>query len=246
MEQLVARQAHNLEAVGANPTTALLFKPVIKEHMTDSLIPAGELSVSKYSDKDFDAIAKGGNWIPRVQLQSAGSNLVKEDKIKQGYYALLKDKENFLDLTNSFDCLVISWRPKAMRIDGETVISVQNPQSPEFEKIIAESETPDSGCMYGPEFLLWIKGASQFATFFMSSKTMRREAPNLKTLIGKAATIRSKLIKTQKFSWFGPVVGPCSTPFDIPGLDEIKDQAQKFNNPSEKEVETAKDDGRAR
>lgn len=212
----------------------------------NSLIPADSLVPSKYGDKDFDSIAKGGGWLPRIQLNGSGSALVKEDKIKQGYYSLTTDKETFVDLTNSFDCLVISWRPKAMRIDGETVISVHNPQSPEFEKIVSDSEQPDSGCMYGPEFLIWVKGPSKFATFFMSSKTMRREAPNLKTLIGKAATVRSKLIKTQKYSWHGPVVGPCSTPFDIPALDEIKDQASKFANPSEKSAEEAKDDGRAR
>jgi len=191
-------------------------------------------------------MAKGATWLPRISLCAPSSNLVKEDKIKQGYYALLKDKETFVDLTNSFDCFVGAWRPLAMRIDGDSIVTVYNPQSPEFEKIVADSDGPDSGCMYGPQFILWVKGPNQFATLFMSSKTMRREAPNLKTLIGKAATIRSKLIKTQKFSWSGPVVGPCSTPFDLPSLDEIKDQVTKFVNPVESKVENAPTDDRAR
>lgn len=212
----------------------------------NSLIPLNDLPVSKYDDKSFDALAKAATWLPRINLQGTGSNMVKEDKIKQGHFALIESKESFADLTNSFDCVVISWRPKAMRVDGDQVINVHNPQSPEFEKIVAEADQPDSGCLYGPEFLLWVKGASKFATFFMSSKTLRREAPNLKTLIGKAATVRSKLIKTQKYSWFGCTVTPCSTPFDIPPIAEIKEQAAKFANPGEKEVESAPTDGRAR
>lgn len=212
---------------------------------SNSLIPADSLVPSKYGDKDFDNLAKGGGWLPRIQLNGSGSAMVKEDKIKQGYYSLTTDKETFVDLTNSFDCLVVSWRPKAMRL-GEVIISVYNPQTPEFEKIVEDSGEPESGCMYGPEFLVWVKGPNKFATFFMSSKTLRREAPNLKTLIGKAATVRSKLIKTAKYSWHGAVVGPCSTPFDIPSLDEIKEQATKFANPSASTAEEAKPDDRAR
>lgn len=101
---------------------------------------------------------------------------------------------------------------------------------------------------FGPEFLIWIPGANpqSFATFFCGNKTMRREAPNLRGLIGRAATLKVTLIETKKYSWHGPVVVPCSTPFDLPDMEEIKAQVSRFNNPPEQDVEKAEEDVRDR
>lgn len=214
--------------------------------MSHELIKQGELPVSKYDDSAFDAVAKAGDWLPRIQLIGSNSDMAKEGKIQQGAYALITSKESFDDLTKEFHCLPLAWRPKAMMITGDGIVSVYNPADKTFADIQAKSDEKDSGCMFGPEYLVWVQSVKKFATFYFNSKTMRREAPNLKKLLGGAATVKSRLIKTQKFSWFGPVIVPCSTPFDVPSMDEIKAQVEKFNNPPESEVETAADDGRSR
>ncbi len=78
----------------------------------------------------------------------------------------------------------------------------------------------------------------------MSSKTARREAPQLKGLMGKAATLKAQLIKAKKYAWHGPVVTPCSAPIDpLPQLDLAREEVQKFNNPPENETEAAPETG---
>ncbi len=202
------------------------------------------LAPGKYSDdKAFLSVAAGAGFLPRVQLFGANSGDVKRGKIGMGRYGLVRGKEQIEDLTVSCNCLVLSWRPKAMRIDGDDITVVYNPQSEAFGKICADSEEPDSGCMYGPEFLIFLPEAQPacYATIFFSSKTMRREAPNLKGLIGKAATLKSHLIETKKFSWHGPLVLPCSTPLPVTDeqLGDLRGMVEKFNNPPETEVEAA-------
>ena len=95
--------------------------------------------------------------------------------------------------------------------------------------------------MYGPEFLVWIPSQGVFATYFMSSKTARREAKKMEPLLGKAATFRCKLIDSGRFKWHGPVVVPCSSPLEVPALDAIKGEVEKFQNPPKSDIEIADD-----
>lgn len=192
----------------------------------------------KFDDDVFDDIAKSKDYLSRVQVMGGNSDYVKEQKIQIGRYALIHNKDSFDDLTPQFDCLVIGWRPKAMDVGGEQVISVYNHEAAEFKSIVEKSAEQNSGCMYGPEYLLWLAGSKTFATFFFSSKSARREAPNMKVLVGRAATCKIQLIKKKKYSWHSPTIVACSTPFDIPDAVAIKENLEKFNNPSESEVET--------
>lgn len=137
-----------------------------------------------------------------------------------------------------------------MQITDDAVITCFDHTDQMFKDIMAESEKKDSGCMYGPEYLVWIPSMKVFALFFMGSKTGRREAPALRALLGKAATLRTKLIESKQFSWHGPVVSACSTPFDIPSQEEIAQEVEKFLNPPKDDVEpvekVAGDETRAR
>ena len=195
----------------------------------------------KFDDSVFDDIAKSKDYLSRVQVMGGNSDYVKEAKIQIGHYALIHNKDSFADLTQQFDCLVVGWRPKAMDVGGEQVISVYNHEKDEFKRIQEKSAEQNSGCMFGPEYLLWLAEAKTFATFFFSSKSARREAGNMKSCVGRAATCRIQLIKTKKFSWHSPEIVACSTPFDIPGVPELKEQLEKFNNPPESDIETVDD-----
>lgn len=199
-----------------------------------------QTGVGKYSsDEDFNHLSTTAGFLPRLMLMSSSSNLVKEGKINQGCFGLVRAKDQVEDLTKEVPCLPLAWRSKAMKISGDEVISIYDRQNKLFAEIAEASEVQDSGCMYGPEFLLWVPGAKCFATFYCSSKTSRREAPQLRDKIGKPALLKSQLIKGKKFSWFGPVVTAYSGAFGVPSVNEITEQVTKFNNPPVAEKEAA-------
>lgn len=95
-----------------------------------------------------------------------------------------------------------------------------------------------------PEFLVYLPNATPptFATLFCGSKTARKEAPNLRGLIGRAATLKVTLIETAKYSWHAMVVVACSSPINLPDMEEIRAQVSKFNNPPESDVEEVKEE----
>lgn len=211
--------------------------------MSDELIPMGELGVAKFADeKTFEALSSNA-FLPRLQLMGSSSTAVKEGKISQGHYGLVRGKDQVEDLTKETNVIVLSWRPKALEIKESSVVSVYDPKSPEFKRITEKSEEPDSGCMFGPEFLVWVPSHRTFATVYMSSKTARREAPVVRGLMGKAATLKAQLIKAKKFAWHGMVVTPCSQPLDLPDLAQAKEETAKFNNPPSEETEAVPDTG---
>ncbi len=213
--------------------------------MANEIVVPGlqEMGAAKYADdKSFAVVAQGANYLPRVQLMGANSNAVKEGKIGQGRYAFVRGKDQMEDLTQEIPVLVLGWRPKALQILEDEVISVFNPASEEFKRIAAtaDSGAQDTGCMYGPEFLVWVPAVKAFGTFYMSSKTARREAPQMRALMGKLALLKCQLIKAGKFIWHGPVVTMCSQAVsDMPGIEDVTEQVTKFNNPPESEKEAA-------
>lgn len=210
------------------------------QNLSQVLAQAGS---SKYADNAaFNELSAAGGFLPRVMLMTANSMLVQEGKINQGHYGLVKSKDSCEDLTKEVTCLALAWRPKAMEIVEGEITTIYDHKSAEFDRIAKASVTPDSGCMYGPEFLLWLPSAKCFATYYASSKTARREAPNLFNLIGKPALLKSHLIKGKKFNWFGPVVTSCSVPFSYPSDEDIVENVKRFNNVPDTEVVPETDD----
>lgn len=199
-----------------------------------ALIP---VIANKYDDKMFEEVASGGKFLPRLQLYGGNSDLAKEGKIQMGTYGLVTNKDSVTALGNEVDVLVVGWRPKAIDMSGEDVVACYNPTSLLFKTIEAKAGEKDSNCMFGPEFLVYVPSTKTWATFLMGSKTARREAPQMKVLMGGAATLKVTLIKTQKYSWHASVVTKCSTPFELPPSAEIIEKATAFNNPPEVEKE---------
>lgn len=194
--------------------------------------------MQKYADATFEEIATATKFLPRLQLFSSNSGEVKEEKIRQGHYGLLTMKgQPVIDLSESIDVLICVWRPKALDMTSENVISCFNVEDPLFKEIAEKSEDADSGCMFGPEFLVWIPSVKKFATFFCGSKTARRESVNIKSLCGHRATLKSNFIKKGRYSWHGPRVIECSTPFDMPEPDDLREKVEDFNNPLSQQVE---------
>lgn len=183
-------------------------------------------------------VANNQDYFPRIKLcQGNSKEVLKQFVAKAGNYALVKGKDDIEDLGDSIELVICSGRPKAMRT-GDQIITMFEEDSDEFKKIMAESKTKDSGCFYGPEYLVYIPAASAFATFFMNNPTMRREAGAVHSRLRRSATISSHLIETEDFSWFGPKCGDCSSPLDIPELDEIETTVKKFEAEKSSQVET--------
>jgi hypothetical protein len=211
------------------------------------LITLDANQVSKYDDKAFDATSAGGKYLPRLQLMTSNSEKCKCGEFPINSYALVIG-ETYHDLGKEVDCLVIAWRPKAIEM-GDAVITIHDHTDPEYARIVAKSEEKDSGCMHGPEFLMWVPSKEKFATFFLGSKSGRKEAPAIRALLRQAATLKSKKIETPKYTWYAPQATPCSTPFKMPEMSDVMIEVEKFNNPPKSEVEKAPEapaEGRAR
>lgn len=193
--------------------------------MNEIMIPEAA-SLQKYSDKDFDAMASSA-YLPRLQLMTSSSDICKTGAFPINHYALING-QNHTDVGLEVDALIIAWRPKAMKMADDIVVSY-NPNDDLFRQIQQESETKDSGCMYGPEFLVFTQG--KFATFFLGSKSARKEGQNVRARLGQIATLKSKLIEWKAYKWQAPVVIPCNSPFDLPSTEAITEEVEKFNNP---------------
>lgn len=210
--------------------------PINNAPLAELLAASGTLQ--KYSDDDFSKVVTAG-YFPRLQLMTAKSDECIAQRFPVNHYAFIRDQE-LIDLGETVDCLPIAWRPKALDVsDRSQVISVYDPDSDEFKRIYAESGVQDSGCMYGPEFLIWIPQIKQFGCLFMGSKSARRESGNIKTKLQSPITLKSKLIETAKYKWYSPVATICTTPFELPTPEILLDNVEKFNNPPESMVEKA-------
>lgn len=198
------------------------------------LVPQDLVGGALARDEDFADMTTTTVFLPRLQLFGAKSDAVAEGNILMGHYGLVKDDE-ITDLGDEINVVIVTWRTKAVQVGGDMPISVFDSQSELFGQIKAQSGVKDSGCMYGPEFLVWIPDAGTFAVYHMNSKTARREAKKMRPLIGRAATLKCRLIDppNSRFKWHGPVILPCSTPLDMPEDEKLRAEYEKFQNPPE-------------
>lgn len=184
------------------------------------------------------------SYLPRLQLFDSNSKQCKLKQVGQGNYGLVVNG-SITDLGDDIKLFIVSLRSKAMDLNGG-VRSYFDPKNVEFARIQARAKIKNSGCMCGPEFLVYVPDVRKFATFFMSSATLRREAPNVKSQLGKACTLRSHLIDDGKYTWYGPISSSCSVPLEPPPADKMFAEIEKFKNPPVEEVETAEPSGRDR
>jgi len=210
---------------------------VAGEQQSGQLVDVANLPVSPYFDQDAFLELTKTSFVPRLQLCGGNSEAVKAGLVPIQSYALAYTKTDLRDLGKSVDCVPLSARLCAVRIAGDEVFSYYDHNSDEFRKVITDSEQPNSGCMYGPQYLLWIPSVSEFATFLFGNKSTRKEARNLQPLLGRAATLKSKYVKTAKHSWHVPIVLPCSARLSVPSQDKIDKATAMFNNPAKSSVE---------
>jgi hypothetical protein len=204
-----------------------------------------ENQLAKFGADVLAAITSSAEFLPRLQLLTSNSKKVKSGELPANHYYLITGQV-YKQLGKSIDVHVCSWRPKAVEM-GEQVLSNFDPSSAEFQRIKDAAQIKDSNCMYGPEFLLWIPSEKAFCTFFMGSKSSRRDAPSIAEGLPKSVTLSSRLVETPKYTWFTCSSAPCSTPIEPPPVEDLATELEKFNNPKSSVVEKAEDtDKRAR
>jgi hypothetical protein len=196
----------------------------------ETLLPG---TVNPYAEM-YDAVASQGGFLPRLQLFISQSEMVKSEKIQMNHYGLVTGKDQIDDLGREVDVLLIAWRPRALDASDKSNIRASSDMEGDlFKEIQTKSLEVNSGCMYGPEFLVWIPIREKFATVLFGSKSARNEARNVQQYIEKPCTFKSRLIKTPAYSWQAMLVTACSTPFDIPTTDKMVEVVNDFLTPKE-------------
>lgn len=212
-------------------------------------------STSVMDVKVFDDMSKGGGFLPRLQLFNSNSKAVSRpgSKLKAGHYGIVRGKDDGIDFGPAVDILPFLRRPKAIDTSDKPAISIYDPTSAEFKRIKADADVKDSGCQWGPSFLVVVRGFG-LAEFFLGSSTFRPEAQKLypflphtqKDIDALAAakknveglkphgplpcTLRTHYIEA-KHSWYVPTVNDCSVPFaatDMPNAEDLKKEIEKF------------------
>jgi hypothetical protein len=183
-------------------------------------------------DEVYDDLAKGGDFLARLQLYTKGKAIDK-GLIKPGHYGIPVSEDEIIDLGESIDLLVIARRPKAIDMtDKEAIIVVHDHNSAEFQRIAATSLEKESHCMYGPSFLVFERSTGKFYEFFCGSKSTRTEAKKVYPFMPVSqadieargltdvephgplpVTLKSRYVEKGSFSWHVPVVQKCSVPF---------------------------------
>jgi hypothetical protein len=207
--------------------------------MGNDLIPQDFENNSNLTN--FEDVTSGGSSFPsRLQLFGAKSGACTDGLIPIGHWGLVDDSV-ITDLGTEVDIILADWRPKAVDSSGDAVLVEYDTSVALFKEIMAKSDVPDSGCMFGPEYLVYVPGPNKYATLFMCSKTARRESKKMQPYLRQGITLKSKVITKDKYKWHGPVSLPCSTPLTPPDLARLTLELERFRNPPKNEVESVDD-----
>jgi hypothetical protein len=201
-----------------------------------ALFQAAGIRTSAHSDAEFDKVASGFGYLPRIQHFTDASGDVKRKVITAGFY-LVSGKDDRVPLGEDIDIVPVAWRFKALEtIPGQKPVSSTDPNSDTFKSIAARSNQPNSNCQAGIEYLAWVPAAAKFATYLMGSKTALREAAKMKPYLGAAVTVKTHTYENPQNIWQGPKVYESSVPVDVlPDVDLLKETVERFNNPPAEE-----------
>lgn len=202
------------------------------------------------SDADFAELARGSTFLGRLQLYTKGK-AINQRLIGPGEYGVPESDESITVLGDAVDVIPLAKRAKALDMsDKDAIVQSFDPKSDVFQDIMARSNTPDSGCMYGVSFLIWVPSISRFLEYFAGTKTARSEAGKLFPFLPQPAdgdkpakpaqvvTLRSRLCEAGNFSWHAPVIKESSNPVtSMPSDKQLVDELTKFLNPKVDNVE---------
>ena len=209
----------------------------------------GGWGIEKKQADESLAKMQQSSFLPRIQFISKMSKFVDLDPgINANNFGLISSDEEYKDCGKTLDVMVLGWRQKAL--DTKEGKSFYDHQSDGFIEIQTRADTEqNSGCMYGPEYFVYIPEEDACATFFFGSKSLRYEVRKIHKLYdnGEPATLFGKLIepKSGNNPYYSASVKACASPIAPPEasrLEQIKAELKKFNDPKDS-VEATEPEG---
>ena len=195
------------------------------------------------NEQGLGNLASDSDFLGRLQLMISNSELCKEGKFPINHFAYFPSGGGDpVDLGESVDVGILAWRPQALDMSGESVISCFDEEADLFKQIQARSGEANSGCMFGPQYLVWIPQVEKFAGLYFGSKSARREANGAHAQLKKFATLIPKKCETPKFTWYTTKVVDCETPHSPPDAEALEKEVNRFLNPPATEQPEAADD----
>ena len=219
------------------------------------------------TDDQFAELAKGGDYIGRMQLYTK-SKVNAKGLSPQGHYGIPESDEQIIDLGPSVTILPLARRPKAIDMtDMEALVINYDMESEVFKDIAERSTQTNSHCQFGPSFLVYVPSQGRFVEFFCGNKSSRIEAKKLFPFLplaqadidAKAAagndvsdlkphgpipvTLKTRFVENRKGAWHVPVVLPCTEPLTkLPTQERVVQELQQFLAPKDNGVEVVQED----
>ena len=195
---------------------------------------------SKY-DSGFDEIASSTKFLPRLQLFTSNSEAVQTQVIPVAHYGMVKGKNNITDLGKSVLCMPLAYRAKALDTKANPIVAFHVQTDERFKAIVKRANAnANSGCLYGPEFLVWLPDHG-FVTFLMGSKSARNEAGVVRACIDKAMVLTANFIVGKEYKWHAPKAELSMQGIYAPPADRKAEILLDFLNPPDAEEEEVAD-----
>jgi hypothetical protein len=197
-------------------------------------------------------LSEGSTFLKRLQLYSRGKAIDK-DYIAKGHFGTPTSKEDIKDLGTSVDLIPLIRKAKAVDMsDRENIIVTNDVSSDEFKRICHNSDnTRDSGCVYGPSYLVYERSTGTFYEFFCQNKSARVASAMINSYLPvsedmikngltdekkprgpKAFTAVAKLVEKGDWTWHVPSIEDCLTPFEsLPNEEQVLEEIQRFLKP---------------
>lgn len=192
-------------------------------------------AVSQQMFGDLAEVSKGADYLPRIQLVTKGK-YVDNEKIGPGHWGVPQPGgEEIEDLGKTIDIVPLAARAKSLDVsDKSAIISNYELSSPEFQRI--KNAPKNSGCMWGPSFLVLERSTGKLYELFFGNASGRSEAGKLRPFLPggngpspSPATLNIRYKKTPEYGWHVPVITKCSEPFtNGPSPEEIIAACAKF------------------
>lgn len=214
----------------------------------NAIATLGDLPTSKYGPEDANKsdFVKGATFHPRIQFYSDQATICKKKQFQANHFALVVKKDDMKDLGESFVCMPLAYRYKALDFREEGKIrSYYDPTSKEFLEVKADAEKKrppgeKSKCMAGVEFLLYVKDHG-YATLLCSSYSLKKVAKKLFGMLHSYAQFGHRLVESGSFIYEAPDVASFSGSFDIDD-PKLKQTVVEFTDASGTTTEDAEDE----
>lgn len=192
------------------------------------LVPATTIDADELAEVRKEAESASG--LAYFRMYGSNSKEVKGKKIPGGNYGFAVGKSDPIDLTAEVDIIICATRLRAVDTKGSK--SFYNRKSDGYQDVKKRSSTKDSGCMHGPEILIWIGVLGKFATWHLNSPTLRNISDDILDALTKAVTVGWRLAEGNGFTWDASTVTPCPDwGHPLPPEDEFTATVKKFKSP---------------